>query len=98
MDSEKKAYLVRNKNLCVIWILNGHNSSKWSLDQMVPLQGVLIAKRLENEGDGPLVQLYYPINHVVGTTCSYSGYRDSILQSGINLRNVRPLPYSTNNQ
>ncbi len=32
---------------------------------------------------------------VLGTICSHSGYRDSILQSGSNWRKVCPLPYST---
>ena len=32
VDPEKKAYLVRNKNPSVIWILNDQNSSKWSLE------------------------------------------------------------------
>ncbi len=55
-----------------------------------------ITKGLENEGDGWLVQLYYPPYPVVGTICSHSGYRDSILQSDIYLWKVRPLPYLTN--
>ena len=29
---EKKAYLLRNKNPSVIWIMNDQNSSKWSLE------------------------------------------------------------------
>ncbi len=32
VDPEKKAYLVKNKNPSVIWILNDQNSSKWSLE------------------------------------------------------------------
>ena len=31
--SWKECFLVRNKKLSVIWILNGHNSSKWSLEE-----------------------------------------------------------------
>ncbi len=33
VDPERKAYLVRNKNPSVIWILNDQNSSKWSILQ-----------------------------------------------------------------
>ena len=32
VDPDKKAYLMRIKNMSVMWILNDQNSSKWSLE------------------------------------------------------------------
>ncbi len=41
VDPEKEAYLVRNKNQPVTWILNDQDSSKWSPEEcwgcLVPL-------------------------------------------------------------
>ena len=92
MDPEKKAYLVRNKkSVC-------NMDFEWpKFLQMFPWRvlGGSTAVSSDQKTWKRLAQLYYLPNPVVGTICSHSGYRDSILQSDIYWRKVRPLSYST---